>query len=404
MKLNLQQLAKSIYPLSETKKSEDIVVFSHLRWEFVYQRPQHVLSRLAKDRKILFIEEPIAYDDANYGTARIITPIENVSILQPRLPWEELIIHLPRIAQKRMAVMGMEPKVLWFYSASFSDLIDYFDHDMIVYDCMDELSAFKGAPSQLKSQERYLLKRADLVFTGGKSLYEEKSQYHSEVHCFPSSVDRAHFVKSLETKTQIPLDLALVGHPIVGFYGVIDERIDLQLLSAIARKMPEVTFVMIGPVVKIDETDLPQHKNLIYPGSQPYNKLPEYLKAVDIAMMPFALNESTKFISPTKTLEFMAALKPIISTPIRDVMREYSEVVRIVNGVDEFEKAINYYVHEPKTAKISRKMRQQQILQNTAWSKTVESMKALIKNKLQEVESTVSQPVYTPHITLKAAS
>jgi glycosyltransferase involved in cell wall biosynthesis len=267
-------------------------------------------------------------------------------------------------------------QVGWFYSASFSSLLEHINFETVVYDCMDELTLFKGAPSHLINQEKYLIAHADIIFTGGKSLYESKKELHPNVYCFPSSVDQAHFAKALNG-IAIADDIAQIPSPIVGYYGVIDERIDLELLHKAAQKLPNVSFVMIGPLAKIEERDLPKEANIHYLGMKSYDELPHYLKAFDIAMMPFALNDATKYISPTKTLEYMAAGKPIISTNIVDVIRDYSICVSLVEKTDDFCEAITFLLD--KTDHLSMQMEYHKILQKTSWETTVYSMKLIVK-------------------------
>ncbi len=350
------------------KNEYDMVVFCHLRWDFVYQRPQHIISRMAKDRKILMIEEPWYRPEEK--ESRLIKVNDNLHVLQPNVHTiEEIESILPQYISSKNINTG------WFYSASFVPLLTSFEFNTIVYDCMDELSLFKGAPEKLIEQEKYLVAHADVVFTGGKSLYESKSQLHGNAHCFPSSVDQEHFEKALNG-VAIPDDIATIPGPIVGYFGVIDERLDLNLLNEIAQQKPDVSFVMIGPLAKIGEHDLPRPKNIHYLGMKDYKELPGYLKAFSIAMMPFALNDATKYISPTKTLEYMAAGKPIISTAITDVVRDYKDCVKIIHSADEFAHAIDDILAD--TPDVFMKYEYTEILKNTSWDSTVEKMKTLI--------------------------
>lgn len=356
----------------------DLVVFSHLRWEFVFQRPQHLLNRFAQSRKVLFVEEPIPFDDNNKGTANILSKSENLTVLQPRISWGNMTTEIIPLVTAEMKHLEIATPVLWFYAPMYSQVIENIPHSLIIFDCMDELKAFKGAPPALLDNEKYLLSKADIVFTGGKSLYDSKKKVHNNVYCFPSSVDRNHFAQSLDKNTNIPEDIANLKKPTIGFYGVIDERIDLELLQNIAKKLPKVSFVMIGPVVKINEADLPRLHNIHYLGAKKYDELPRYLKGIDIAFMPFALNESTKFISPTKTLEFMAALKPIISTPIYDIVRDYKNEVVIVSTAIEFIQAINNYIKETSEQKYKREKLQSEVIDRTSWDKTYIAISEII--------------------------
>lgn len=352
-----------------------IVVFSHLRWEFVWQRPQHILSRLAKDTPVLFIEEPV--QDGGVEDIKVISAGDGVTVVQPRFP----ISDSKKLAEVVKKFVPTETSLLWFYSPMFVDVLSQIKPAYIVFDVMDELSAFRGAPPELLVKEQVLFNHADVVFTGGKSLYASKLKRHSHVYCFPSSVEREHFASAMGDISK-PHDLQNVSQPIVGYYGVVDERIDMQLLSEVARQKPEVTFVMVGPVVKISETDLARETNIVYVGGKNYKELPAYLKYFSICMMPFALNESTRFISPTKTLEYMAAQKPIISTPITDVVRTFNKEVRVVRNADEFVAAINYFLREPLNEMKQRVLEQMKTLDKTSWDITVTEMKKIISHDM----------------------
>lgn len=350
----------------------DLVVFCHLRWDFVYQRPQHIVSRLAKTYRVLLVEEPIHYQESEAGSYELEAVSENLHVLKPKVGEIKAISDVLKSILKTTVI-----EVGWFYSPAFSVLIEDFKFDTIIYDCMDELSLFKGAARELIDQEKYLLSQADVVFTGGKALFESKSSSHDNVHCFPSSVDRDHFALAL-TKIPIPEDIGGISTPIVGYFGVIDERIDLELLYDTAKNLPHVSFVMIGPLAKIEDKDLPQNTNIHYLGMKDYPTLPNYLKAFDIAMMPFALNDATRYISPTKTLEYMAAGVPIISTAIKDVVRDYEHCVHIISSVEEFTDSINDILYEKNDRHNDV---YETILAKTSWNVTVEKMKHLIKEK-----------------------
>lgn len=370
--VQIQSERKSVLSeITESPQKYDMIVFCHLRWNFVYQRPQHLISRMSQNLKVLLIEEPIGYEPDEENSGNLIVINENLHVLQPKVKdIESITAIIPQY------IKNSDPLLGWFYSASFTPLLDLFEFETIVYDCMDELTLFKGAPEHLIAQEKYLLANADIVFTGGKSLYESKKQHHSNVYCFPSSVDQKHFAQALNG-VSIPQDIAHLQEPVVGYFGVIDERIDLQLLRATAKKMPNVSFVMIGPLAKIDQSDLPQEENIHYLGMKAYNELPSYLKGFDIAMMPFAINDATKYISPTKTLEYMAAGKPIISTKITDVVRDYSICVNLIETSDEFCEAITYLFD--KRDQLSLQLEYYDILQNTSWDVTAAKMQSIIK-------------------------
>lgn len=358
--------------LNSTENEYDLLVFSHLRWNFVYQRPQHLISRISRHYKVLFIEEPIA-DETEAGYELNIIH-KNLHVFKPRVKDIEA---LPPVLLAFLEPSQVE--YAWFYSPSFSSVLSYIDFNTIIYDCMDELSLFKGAPAELIEQEKFLISEADIVFTGGKSLYESKSQRHPNTYCFPSSVEREHFEKA-RTHSLLPEDLKNIPSPIVGYCGVIDERIDLDLLQKTALSLPGVSFVMIGPLAKIDDSELPRAQNIFYLGMKSYESLPQYLAAFNIAMMPFALNDSTKYISPTKTLEYMAAGKPIISTAIKDVEREYSHCIPIISTAEEFATAIKELLNNKNQEYLQD---YNKILDKTSWDNTANNMIKILKDTVK---------------------
>lgn len=342
----------------------DMIAFCHLRWQFVYQRPQHLISRLSKTYKVLLVEEPIGFVDGQEFTAEITEVNPQLHVLQPR------VYRIEDIAKVLCSYVSNEfVPIAWFYSASFSSILTSRRFGTIIYDCMDELSLFKGAPQSLIDQEKFLLGNADIVFTGGKSLFDSKRKLHNNVFCFPSSVDQIHFAKALNG-VAIPKDIINIPSPIIGYFGVIDERINLELIRQSAERLPKVSFVMIGPLAKIENHELPHLPNIHYLGMKSYHELPAYLKAFDIAMMPFALNDATKYISPTKTLEYMAAGKPIISTRIKDVERDYDHCVRIVDDTNDFCEAIL----ELGSTRFNGVKIYTEILANTSWDATAMKM------------------------------
>ncbi len=304
-----------------------LVCFSHLRWDFVWQRPQHLLSRAAQTYRVLVVEEPHRHEGASPRMDVSERP-GGVRIAAPILPTG--MSHEAEIDAQRELVEGLlereagAPRVFWYYTPMALAFTSHLDCDACVYDNMDELSAFRGASPELLSLEEDLFRRVDVVFTGGMSLYEAKRSRHRNVHGLPSSIDVSHFGKARGLAAE-PADMAGIPRPRLGFFGVIDERMDVELVGACADLRPDWQFVMIGPVVKIDPASLPQRANLRWIGGRDYKDLPGYLASWDIGLMPFAINEATRFISPTKTPEFLAAGLPVVSTPITDVVRPYGE-------------------------------------------------------------------------------
>ena len=362
-----------------------LVVLSHLRWDFVYQRPQHVLSRLAETRPVFVVEEPVHGDGAPF--LETIDAAPGVTVLRPHTAVGEAGFSDAQVQAVRplLRKWAVETEALgacdgWVYTPLATPLLDAVEPRAVVYDCMDELSAFDHAPAGLLAREQELLDRADLVFTGGPSLYRAKKDRHDSVHCFPSSVDAAHFGQARPDAPALaePADQREIGHSRLGFFGVIDERLDVAVVAALAEAHPEWHVVMVGPVVKIEHATLPQAPNLHWLGGKTYDELPAYLAGWDVCLLPFARNRSTEFISPTKTLEYFAAERPVVSTPITDVAEPYGHVVRLADSPAAFVGACESALDATDADRQRRTDAMRAVLAETSWDATAAAMAALL--------------------------
>lgn len=359
----------------------DLVCFSHLRWGFVFQRPNHLMTRFARDFRTFFVEEPI--DDLGPNEdARMELRQEGpqLSICTPHvsaaLGEQERVALQARLLAQLFEEQRVVPEVLWFYTPMALPFARQLKAPVTVYDCMDELSSFDQAPSGIVELERELFSRAQLVFTGGHALYREKRRHHPHVYAFPSSVDAEHFARARGSLPD-PQDQAQLPHPRVGFFGVIDERLDRDLLAHVADERPDFQLVLLGPVAKIEPQSLPQRPNIHWLGQKSYAELPSYLAGWDVAIMPFALNRATRFISPTKTLEYLAAGVPVVSTAIADVVEPYGRegIVAIADQstfVAEIERLL-------AGVPVAQRRAADAMVARTSWDRTWARMRALIQ-------------------------
>lgn len=363
----------------------DLLCFSHLRWGFVFQRPNHLLTRFSKHQRVFFIEEPVFHD----GEERfhIENYNDNLYVVTPHLKHgmsgEEVQKRQQKMISSLILQMQVKRYYSWYYTPMALPFTSHLNPELVVYDCMDELSAFKFAPPELMQYERDLFAKADIVFTGGHSIYENKKNAHHNIYSFPSSIDKSHFGKARKMKTQ-PGDQKNIAGPRFGFFGVIDERFDIDMIAAVAKAKPDWQFVLLGPVVKIDPASLPNYDNIHYLGGKKYEELPSYIAGWDIAMIPFAMNESTRFISPTKTPEYLAAGKPVISTPIRDVVSPYGNngLVHIVFNADEFIMAAETELARKRRGAWMKKV--DEFLAGNSWDRTWSQM-------VRNIEQTLAQ-------------
>lgn len=379
---------------------EHLVVFSHLRWNFVWQRPQHLLSRLARRWQVVFVEEPVT--GAGAPALERLRPCAGVQVWRAHVKGEAPGFHddhlpaLQHLLGQAMREEEVRDYWSWFYTPMAYPLASELAPRGIVYDCMDELSAFRNAPRQLMQRESALFKAADLVFTGGPSLYNAKRLRHPSVHCFPSSVDARHFARAARDH---PLQ-AHLPRPRLGWCGVIDERVDLALVAQLADARPEWQLVMVGPVVKIDPATLPRRDNIHWLGQQGYDDLPEFISGWDVCLLPFAINEATRFISPTKTLEYMACGRPCVSTPIRDVVEPYSQVVSIAASTGDFIHACEAVLARSERERACHADAMAEVVARTSWDATAQAMAALI----DEVDASRRSRAPTPAQSLSASS
>jgi glycosyltransferase involved in cell wall biosynthesis len=390
-------------PLAITQAEDTgvpIVVQSHLRWDFVWQRPQQILSRLGESHRVLFIEEPMYLDDVAAPSLALTLPMPRVRRVVPILPatlrdrYDESIAVVRELVRAERAPRGahagqFDRPIQWFYTPMPAPaMIGAFDERAVVYDCMDELSKFRFAPKALVDRERLLIASSNVVFTGGYRLSQSKRKLHDNVHFFGCGVDVEHFAQARDRTLPVPEAIASLGRPVIGYYGVIDERIDYELLAKLSGAFPDAALVMIGPVVKVDPRELPQAPNIHWLGQRQYDELPAHLKGFDVCLMPFALNEATEFINPTKTLEYMAAAKPVVSTAISDVLHHFADAAEVGTSHDEFIAAVGRALEKPDAGRISRGL---VMACNSTWERVVSSMMRIVREAMHVRETRTSR-------------
>lgn len=404
-------------PQQQGKTMTCLIVFSHLRWSFVYQRPQHLMSRLSQHYHVVFIEEPLRAE----GEPRFdrISHGPDLDVLVPHTPVSAAGFHddqlsvLEPMLRTFLRDNGIDDYVVWFYTPMALPLLTPLRPRAVVYDCMDELSAFFNAPKQLRQRETALLRTADLVLTGGPALFDAKRDQHPNVHCLPSSVDAPHFSPALlnpasELAYEAEVLHQRIPQPRLGFFGVVDERFDLALLQTLAERHPDWQLVIAGPVVKIDASRLPTASNVHWLGMQTYARLPYLMAAWDVCLMPFAINDATRFISPTKTLEYMAGEKPIVSTPVRDVVGLYGGMVRIAPAGDDFIRACEDALAEEPVQRDQRIAAMRATVERNSWDLTANTIHGLIEAELRKSSPLAipmrATPTYVPQTVAVAGT
>ncbi|MEO7699805.1 MAG: glycosyltransferase [Opitutus sp.] len=389
---------------TSTSSSHPIIALCHLSWDWVWQRPQQFLSRLAKTHPVLFVETYCA--DVPSTVVRLRSPenCPNVTICEMHLPasrWSDgkFIDRERRRALRRALTNDLEGRfddaILWFNDPmAVTAFAGHLDESLIVYDCMDELSQFKGAPPALIEREYDLLEVADVVFCGGRKMRDKRLPYNANSHFYGTGVDIAHFGSARSSALAVAPEIAELRGPVLGYFGVVDERIDYDLLAALADADPKWHVVMVGPTTKVDPATFPKRPNLHFIGGRAYAQLPTLTKGFSVCLMPFARNEATEYINPTKALEYMAAGRPVVSTALDEVKSNFSGVARIARNHTEFIEMCQREVASPSRSRIERGLK---LAQENTWDAIVgkmerhvaEALTVRTENNLSEVTNIV---------------
>ena len=367
-----------------------LLYLAHLNWDHVWQRPQQLMSRFAERCRVVYIDppvrvegsgQPVLWEQQSPTGVRVLRPIFGEKLIdEDEANYQALWL---KLLPETLALAGPNT-VLWVSSPRADYLVEAALPSVrtAVYDCMDDLASFLDGAEDLREREQKLIQSVDLLFTGGRSMYEARKHLHPRAYCFPSGVDVAHFRATTDPATQEPAAIADLSRPRLGYFGVLDERIDWELIAAVAQRRPDWQWTLVGPTAKIDPDALPAAPNIHYLGQQQYADLPGFLKGFDVATMPFALNQATKFISPTKTPEYLAGGKQVISTSVADVVASYSGIVRIADGPDQWIEAVEQTLAASETDRKQRLDRAADILAVSSWDGIAERMWSLVVERL----------------------
>lgn len=379
-----------------------IICFSHLNWDYkLFQRPQQLMLRLSRHFNVLYINYHSFWHFIRdlISEKKIYNLIvnDNLIVYSPfALPTFKKrfssIIQLnkrllPFFVKRRAEKLKIEKPILWLYHPRYVNVIGKFNEALVIYDCMDDftslLSHYEDRDENARNESE-LLKRTDIVFGGGYTMVEIKRHLRNDVHVFPSAVEIDHFKKALLSNTSIPDDIKDIKSPVLGYWGAIDERIDHKLLKGLAERRPDWSIVLLGPICGFTPDELPylkNMKNVFWLGPKEYAMLANYAKKFDVCLNPFVLTSEGKHLSPTKTLEYLACGKPVVSTPIPDVVRFFNGMVVVANGLEKFEMAIERCIKGDDELKRQKRVA---FTEGKTWDNTVEKMKEIILNAIEQ--------------------
>lgn len=367
-----------------------LLVLSPSRWDFMFRRTQQLMSRLAGRWQVLFVEEPRRSRNAAWLDEQ--AQGEHLSVLVPHLP-ANLSPHLPpsldathdeprRMLAAYLRQRDLRVDVAWVSSPASLPLLDSLDARCVVYDC----HASSTAP-RLRREQALLLERSTLVFANGPSLYESLREQHPRVMCLPDAVAAAHFAPDAQRPHSVQAMHAgsLQRHlsaPRLGWFGVIDRRLDLDLLAQIADAHPQWSLVMVGPVVGLDASRLPQRANIHWLGVQPYSVLPHLLEGWDLCLLPFVIGAATRQLCPAQALEYMAGGKPVLCTPLHDVAWMFSDSVAIAERGPPFIAACEALLAESPAQRAQRALQMMATVSASSWDRSAQAVHEMLHTAL----------------------
>jgi hypothetical protein len=354
-------------------KKKDIVLLSTAEWDNPFwTNKQHVAVELAKrGHRVFYIDSLGLRRPSMTGQdiKRIIKRLKK-ALQPPKMVKSNLWVWSPILIPSKnnqyivrlnyiilnswlnfwLRRLDFKKDIFWTYSPLTTELFDTKDYKQLIYHCVDEIKAQPGMPVKaLEEAEKELSKRADLIFTTSKKLYETRKEYNKNTYYFSNVADFDHFNRALEPNLEIPKELLDIPSPRIGFIGALSGyKIDFKLIEFLAKRYPTYSFILIGKVGEgdpwTDINNLKGLKNIYFLGSKPYSELPKYLKGIDVAILPNQINEYTDSMFPMKFFEYLSAGKPIVSVNLLAI-QEYQEICYLSKDYDEFaknlEKALN---------------------------------------------------------------
>jgi glycosyltransferase involved in cell wall biosynthesis len=355
----------------------DLIVLSHVRWTDAWQRPHHVVSRLARERRTWFVEGP---SPGGHQPPRLVTLADGDvtrAWLEPPPTGEgdgdaagpETVETYRRLLPGLVGPADGD-RVVWLCTPLALDIAGALDPTVLVYDvAIDELLSLRGVPQGVALAQKEALARADVVFTASPSLHRSViEQGRPDAHLAPGGVDPAHFAAARRPRTDR-------GRPVAGYVGPIDERIDVALVAALATALADWEIRIVGPVGGIDPAALPRAANITYPGPVPYAALPEVMADLDVAVMPLAVGAAPRSTNPTTALEHLAAGLPVVTTPVPDVVTQFGTIVDVADDAGAFALAC---VRALGQSRRRHRNRVAQLLRRHDWDAVTAGMAAVV--------------------------
>ena len=374
---------------------QNIVCFAN-DWDSDPTSKHQIMKILARSNRVLWVNsiglrrpEATAHD-ASRIMAKVkkfcrgavpITP--NLHVLTPlAIPFHDVpgvptanAWLLSRYIRHHARRLGMDRFQMWTFMPTTAPLVPYLKPDKLIYYCVDEWSAFTFLNSQLMEQmEQSLIRQSDLVIASAEKLYATKRHLNPETHLVSHGVDSEHFAKAQAASTEVAVELRQTKHPVIGFWGLIGEWIDLDLIRYMAERRPDWSIALIGKA-DVSCAVLKGLANVHLIGSRSYESLPRFAKGFAAAILPFKVNRLTENVNPIKLREYLAAGLPVVSTALPEV-KQYDGVVRIGHTRDEFVEQVAAAVREAGPAAVRKRM---DAVSHESWDARVEHISRLVE-------------------------
>jgi len=370
-------------------------------WQGDPTSKKHIMRILSRKNRVLWVNSigmrrpTAAVSDARRLVAKLRRIVAGVRQVEPNIfVMDPPVLPLPGVAAAErlnrvvLAVwlrrlcrrLGLDRPLLWTFLPNVNWLLGRLNERMVIYHCVDEYSEFSGVPKDvIVRMEQDLIRRADIVFTSAEKLCDERRQVNPRTYFIPHGVDVAHFSRALDPAIEVPEEIRRLAKPVIGFFGLLADWVDLDMIGALARARPQWSFALVGKV----QTDLgavARLPNVHRLGQQPYTALPAYCRGFDVGLIPFRMNELTLRVNPLKLREYLAAGLPVVSTPLPEVVR-YNGLVHIAVNEAGFLRAIDAALKERSPEQDRRRV---EAMRGESWEARVSEMSDVIRGRLAE--------------------
>jgi glycosyltransferase involved in cell wall biosynthesis len=398
-------------------QGRDIVCLSFVTWDDHWGTPQQIMSRMAKNgNRVLFVDQPISplsfltrmrandvvgkqfkrWREGQRAAAPNVIAASPPPILPLR--YNRIVNRINawimrRWLKKQVKLAGFNDVIFWNFQPCFPKIGDALDPIYSVYHCVDDFSAIPvwwAGTDDVINREAECCRESDVVICTGRKLVASRSAFNPNAHFVPEGADIDLFATAAEESTQVPDDIAALPGKVIGYIGVIDFRLDVALIEHMAKRRPDWSIALVGPVKEgsVDLAGLRGLPNVVFFGNRPIDALPSYIKAMDVCLIPYVLNDYTHHIFPLKLYEYMAAGKPIVATDMEEMRPYAGPEMTIAQGNDGFLAAVEDALRNDSPAAAAAR---QATASSESWDSRVEAIERIVGPVLPHEAALVQQ-------------